>query len=239
MQKLGEKLWIFDTPFKLFGADFGNRMTVAQLPNNSLFVHSPVALNLKIYAELSTLGSISTIVTPNCFHGLFIDDWLDAFPNAEYFAPANVKAPTRAAPNLINEKSLARWAPDIKAIRVEGIPKLSEYAFFHEPSKSLILTDLAFNIGTHVSLWSKLFFSLNGAYRKFGPSRLLRSMIEDHVALKDSLSEILAWDFQHIVVSHGQVVSEQATHVFEHGFEACFDNALETRAKTRIDAPAR
>lgn len=239
MIEIGQDLWVFEKPFRLFGADFGNRMTVARMVDGSLFVHSPVAFDAYLAGALAELGLVRWIVTPNCFHGLYIDDWLAAFPSAQYFAPAGVKAPTVAVATPLDESAAGLWSTDIAQLRVAGIPKLNEYVFFHRPSKTLILTDLAFNIGPDVSLWTKVFFTLNDAYGKLGPSRVMRSLVEDPVALAVSLREILVWDFDSIVVSHGRVVTDGAKRIFRAAFERYLGNAAEPRQKPRFQSPIR
>ena len=47
---------------------------------------------------------------------------------------------------------------------------------------------------------------LVGAHSYFGPSRLARSMIKDRAALRASVDRILAWDFDRVVVTHGDLV---------------------------------
>jgi len=239
MRQIGQDFWVFEKPFRLFGADFGNRMSVARFADGSLFVHSPVAFDANVAGALAELGQVRWIVTPNCFHGLYIDDWLAAFPSAQSFAPTGVKAPTAAVPVPLDESAAGLWSADIAQLRVAGIPKLNEYVFFHRPSKSLILTDLAFNIGPEVSLWTKIFFTLNDAYGKFGPSRLMRSMVEDPVALAVSLREILVWDFDNIVVSHGRVVTDGAKRIFRASFERYLGEAAEPSNKPKFQSPIR
>lgn len=238
MRQIGQDLWVFEKPFRLFGADFGNRMTVVRMADGSLFVHSPVEFDPGLAGALAELGHVRWIVTPNCFHGLYIDDWLAAFPSAQYFAPAGVKASTVAVATPLDD-SASLWSADVAQLRVGGIPKLNEYVFFHRPSKSLILTDLAFNIGPDVSLWTKIFFTLNDAYGKFGPSRLMRSMVEDPAALAISLREMLVLDFENIVVSHGCVVAEDAKRIFRASFERYLGDAAEPGNKARFQSPIR
>lgn len=216
MKNIGENIWIFERPFKLFGAEFGNRMTIFKLADGGLLLHSPVALDTALKDQISTFGPVTYIVTPNAFHGLFVDEWLAAFPDARHLS-AKANGQNRSAP--LTSVTLAELSPEIEAVQIAGIPKLNETAFFHKSSRTLILTDLAFNIDKDVSLWSRLFFSLNGAYGKFGPSRLMRSMVEDPAALKTSLLKIFEWEFEQIVISHGMVVERHGKAVMHHAFQ--------------------
>jgi len=47
---------------------------------------------------------------------------------------------------------------------------------------------------------------VTGAAEHFGPHRLIRRMSSDHVAARASVKKILLWDFDRIIVTHGDVV---------------------------------
>ena len=47
---------------------------------------------------------------------------------------------------------------------------------------------------------------LNGVYGHFGPSRILRAMVKDRPALRAALDHIRMWDFDRVIVSHGEVL---------------------------------
>jgi hypothetical protein len=47
---------------------------------------------------------------------------------------------------------------------------------------------------------------VNSAYGRFGPSRLLRFAIRDKAACRRSIDRILEWDFERVVVTHGEVL---------------------------------
>jgi len=209
MKKIEKDIWVAETKFKLFGADFGNRMTVIRLSSGRLLLHSPVKISDDFRDSIRELGRVDFIVTPNNFHGLFVEDWRREFPEAKYFTAKVVEENENMSLPLSSVSSEV-LGPDIEIIKIEGAPKVNEYAFVHKNSNTLILTDIAFNIGTNVSFWSKIFFKLNGAFDKFGPSKLMKTMIYDPVALNSSIEEILAFDITRIIVSHGDILETNA-----------------------------
>lgn len=218
MRKLGAGIWIHERPFRLFGAEFGNRMTIIEVGDGALLVHSPIALDDALKSDVERLGRVAYLITPNAFHGMFTDDWMAAFPDARHFtARTDDTGKNRSEP--LSLSAIAGLSPVLEAARMEGMPKIQEYVFYHRPSCTLILTDLAFNSGTDVPVWTKIFFSLNGAYGKFGPSRLMRSMITDKAAFKASLTALLEWDFEHVVVSHGDIVERDGKNVLRRAFQ--------------------
>lgn len=70
-----DRLWTRDMPFKLNGIPVGARMTVIRLDNGKLLIHSPIQLTTALQLELSQLGAIQAIVTPNMNHHLFLSEW--------------------------------------------------------------------------------------------------------------------------------------------------------------------
>ena len=86
-----DRLWTQDMPFKLNGIPVGARMTVVRLENEKLLVHSPIQLTTALQLELSQLGAIQAIVTPNMNHHLFLSEWWLAYPEAYFFAPPGLQ----------------------------------------------------------------------------------------------------------------------------------------------------
>ena len=184
-------------------SDFGNRMTIIRLSNGELFLHSPVKLSAELVASVRQLGDVSFIVTPNNFHGLFVEDWILQFPHAKHYS---AKDKISSSTITLTEDIDGELLGEIKTVKIAGAPRVNEFAFIHRSSGTLILTDIAFNIGEKVSTWSKIFFTLNGAYGKFGPSRLMKSMVEDASELSVSIRRIAEFDFVRIIVSHGSII---------------------------------
>ncbi|MBL1275643.1 MAG: DUF4336 domain-containing protein [Ectothiorhodospiraceae bacterium] len=220
MKKLDTNIWVYETAFTLFGAEFGNRMTIVRLSGGRLLLHSPIKLDSEVVDGVRALGVVSYIVTPNNFHGLFVDEWLSEFPEAEYYTAMNSGSGNDVGlpMSILIEKTTNE---KIEIVKVEGVPKVNEYAFIHTESNTLILTDMAFNIGNDISLWSKIFFKLNGALNSFGPTRLMKSMITDPDALKHSISIILEFDIDRVIVSHGSILETKAKETLRHVFDEC------------------
>lgn len=87
---------------------------------------------------------------------------------------------------------------------------MSEVVFRHRASASLIVTDVAFNIPRSNGWPSDLAFALMGVRGRVAQSRSWRWFIEDRAAAAASATRLLAWDFQRLVVAHGEVVTDDA-----------------------------
>jgi hypothetical protein len=207
LRQLHSDLWIADAPLRFFGVEMGTRMTVVRLPDTRLFVHSPVAATAGLVGEVRALGTVAALVAPNRFHHLFVRDWQRAFPDAAvYVAPGlEKKRPDLTGVSTLADAPEPAWAGTIEQVRFEGFSLMNEVVFFHRPSATLIVSDLAFNIGAESPPLTRFLFRLIGAYERLGPTFVERLAVRDRPAFARSLSRVLAWPFERIVVAHGQV----------------------------------
>ncbi|HEY2106342.1 MAG TPA: hypothetical protein VGH29_11190 [Candidatus Binataceae bacterium] len=88
-----------------------------------------------------------------------------------------------------------------------GAPRLNEVVFFHPVSRTAIFSDLIFNVPSEDRSKARMFNWLTGAAGHFGPHRLIRRMISDRDSARASVEKILQWDFDRVIVSHGQVLN--------------------------------
>ena len=90
------------------------------------------------------------------------------------------------------------------------IVTVNEIVFFHPNSKTLILTDSAFNFDRNFPLVTQLAARILGSYQSLQPSLLEKIAIRDKEAISKSISSILAWDFQRVIMAHGNIVEKNA-----------------------------
>jgi len=98
------------------------------------------------------------------------------------------------------------------------MPKLDEFAFLHRPSRTLLVTDLVFNIRESSSWLTRTYLKLCRTYGKLAPTLLLKSMVKDRPALRASLDTVLGWDFERVVVCHGEVLERGGREALRDGF---------------------
>lgn len=198
-------LWVASRPLPLVVGDVGARMTVARLPSGELWLHSPVALDAAARAELDALGPVRFVVAPNVNHSLFVAPALATYPAARAYAAPGLEKKRKdvAFHGLLDDDSA--W-PGIASVLCAGMPYVNEVAFHHAPSRTLVLTDLAFNLPPGARNEARLFHWVMGAAGRFGPHRLVRALVKDRQALRRSIDRVLAWDFDRVIVSHGEVL---------------------------------
>ena len=209
---LAPALWELDAPLSVLGMAIGHRMTIARLPDGTLWLHSPVEYSTALAESIAKLGRVAHIVAPNCIHDTYLEGWFAAYPQARFHGAEGfaIHCPQLKFTDTLGHAPDPAWAGVFEQITLRGMPRLNEVVFFHRASRTLIVTDLVFNLGSEMPLLSRVLLRLNDCYCKFGTSRLLRSTIKDRAALRASIDEVLAWDFDRLVLSHGSNVETGA-----------------------------
>lgn len=104
LERLADDLWVAERPQSFYGLPVGTRMTVMRLSGGRLLLHSPVALDAELRAELDALGQVLYAVAPNRVHHLY----------AGYVAKLYPQARLWVAPGL------ERKRPDLSFVAVLG-----------------------------------------------------------------------------------------------------------------------
>lgn len=219
LQPIAPNLWVIDLPLRVGGLQLGTRTTVVRLASGGLWLHSPGPLQPEQVSAVSALGPVQALVAPNAMHSLFLAQNVGLFPQATVHVSPTLPAKLKFSfpYEVLSNEPPALWRDEISQHLVGGLPKLQEVVFFHHASRTLILTDLAFHIRHSDSWFTRLFMRLNGAYGHFGPSRIFRLIVKDRLALRSSLELMQTWDFDRVIVTHGEVL--------EHGGK----QAMQTR----------
>ena len=218
-------VWEIRKPLRLLGLDLGVRMTISRLSAASgggLLLHSPVRLSAETRETLANLGTVRYIVAPNTMHHLFVGPYFGAYPNARVYAAPGLqsKRPELAFHEVLGDRAPAEWAQDFEQLIFAGTRKIfNEVVFFHKATRTLIVTDLVFNVTRPRTAWEKGYLSLMGLKTSApGVSRLVRLMIADRKAARRSLETLLSWQPERLVMAHGEVVRSGATQALQNAF---------------------
>ena len=197
-----------EIPKFLRKCNFSTRMTVIRLRDGGLLLHSPIRLGADLRRELDALGPVRAIVAPNRFHHLFAGECQDAYPDARLYGALGLpeKRKDLRFAGMLGDDPRPEWRGDIEQRVVRGAPMLNEVVFFHPASRTLILTDLAFNVSKGKTWGIPIVFWFMGAAGRFGPHRVVRWLIRDQQAARESLGQIMKWDFDRVIVAHGDVL---------------------------------
>jgi hypothetical protein len=220
LRALANDLWVAERPQRFLGVEMGTRMAVVRLDDGGLFLHSPVALDAETRRDIDALGPVRAVVAPNKYHHLYVGDYFTAYPEAEIFAApglAEKRRDLRFHGTLADEPA-SLWAGQIEQLVFRALPALNDVLFCHRRSRTLIATDLVFNMQSHPSLVTRLVFRLDGAYGKFGPSRLWRLLTRDRAAARAAIERILVWDFDRVIMAHGEVLESGGREAIRAAF---------------------
>lgn len=204
----GADLWTLPQPFRVGGLHLGLRTTIVRLPSGRLWVLSPGPLPDADASAVSALGEVAALVAPNAFHHLYVKVYRDTFPGARVFASPGLMARQKAFRGVerLTEAPPPLWTGALEQTFVGGMPRLQEFVFLHPASRSLMLTDLCFNLTGSPSGLTRTLMRLNGAYGRLGPSRYAKYLMKDRAAVAEAVQRMLSWDFDRVIVSHGDVV---------------------------------
>jgi hypothetical protein len=201
------ELWSVVHPMRFpGGVRMPARMTIVRLGGGELLIHSPVPIDDALAGEIAALGPVRYVLAPNCFHHLYVGPLSLRFPEAQlYGAPGLVekRRDINFAGTLGN--GTAPWGETLEAIALRGVPKTNEVVFFHRPSRTLLVTDVLFNVTAPETWVTALTLRILGTYKRLGPSRVLRFLTKDRKALRPGIERMLDWDFTRVVPAHGSV----------------------------------
>ncbi len=208
LRQVAEDLYCVDRPQRFGGLEIGTRMSAIRLESGELWLHSPVVLDPALRSALDKLGPVRFVVAPNRFHHLYAGDVKSAYPEARLFLAPGLerKRPDLDFDAVLGDEAPADWKGQIEQLFFQGFPFANEIAFCHRASRTLIATDLVFNLGPESPALTRLGFRLLGAYDRFGPTLIEHLLIRDRKAAARSMEQILAWDFDRVVLAHGRIL---------------------------------
>ncbi|HVP29269.1 MAG TPA: DUF4336 domain-containing protein [Myxococcota bacterium] len=217
---LADDLWAVERPQTFYGLPVGTRMTVIRLSGDRLLLHSPVALDRELRAELDAIGRVRYVVAPNRVHHLYAGDVAKAYPDARLWVAPGLerKRPDLVFVAVLGDEPPEEWRGEVLQTFFRGRPYENEVVFLHRASRTLLLCDLAFHFGPRTPAPTRLLMRLLRSYGRFGPSKLDPLLIRDRRAARESLERILAWDFDRVVVAHGDVLETGGREALREGY---------------------
>jgi len=220
LQQLHPDLWICPVPYRAMGMPIGRQLVVVRLADGGLWVHSPIPVTPALRGELARLGEIRHVVGPNCYHDECLVEFQREYPAAWFHAAPGL---AKQRPDIrfgaeLSDVPHPEWAGALEQHLIKGMPKLNEVVFFHAASRSLIIADIAFNLGPDGPWWFALLMRFNGCWGRFGPTQFCKANMRDKGAVRASLDHILAWDFDRVIVGHGKNLETGGKEIFRAAF---------------------
>ena len=227
LKQIDRHLWVAEQPLKFLGLEVGTRMTVIKLSNGSLVIISPIEIDLEIREQLGNIGTVRYIIAPNLFHYLYLAQAQQIYPQAQTIAPPGLaaKQPDLKIDRVFTQDPI-EFNSELEFVRFEGfrvfmppqVKIINEIVFYHPASKTLIITDSAFNFDRSFPSVTQLAARVLGSYEILKPYLLDKIASQDKQKLKQSIDKILAWDFQRVIMAHGTIVEHEAKAQLSAGY---------------------
>lgn len=211
MRQLNPSICFFEFEVSLgLGITFPTRSVVIDLGEGKKLVISPGPFDPPTVRDLEKSSEL-LFVAPNAFHHLYLGRAIKAFPRATVFAPQGVfKKQKNIAHHFRPIQELASKVTDqILLYPIYGNTTLDETGFWHPSTRTLILTDLFFNMKEPMPMTRRWVLKLVGAYQRVGQSLLVRKTTRDRKMYTESVNRLIDLQPETIVIAHGDVVSGQ------------------------------
>jgi len=224
LKEVDKHIWIYDGDTVNFhGFPFSTRMTVIQLRNGYLWIHSPEKLHKALKEELAELGKVEYLISPNKLHHLFLSEWQSEYPDAKCYAAPGLtqKRPDIKFTKQLSNSSEKEWEDEIEQIIFQGSPIMEEAVFFHVSSKTLILTDLLENFSSSAfNWWQKPIAWLTGILSPNGktPIDWRLSFLFGKAKARVALDQMTAWKPTNIIISHGECIIGNGSEFLNKSF---------------------
>ena len=219
LREFGPSLYSADGPTISFhGFPYPTRMAIAQLPDNGLWVWSPIALTEELIREVQALGTVKHIVSPNRLHHRFLREWALRWPHALLHSPPGL---ARKRPDLhfdvelggqLNGPSVTNI---IDQVVFRGSFAMEEVVFFHRESRTAIFGDLIQRFPESAAKgWKGMLMRVAGLVGEHGstPPDWQASFLRRSPA-RNARNAVLGWNPERLLVAHGDCVQTAAARV--------------------------
>ena len=228
LKEIDRNLWVAEQEQKFMGLSVGTRMTVIRLTDNSLLLISPITIPPGLKLQLDELGTVKYLIAPNLFHYLYLADCQKLYPNAEIIAPPGLasKQPDLKIDRVLTEDEIDfnyeleyQLFSGFQVLIFTQIKTINEIVFYHPATKTLIITDSAFNFDDSYPWITQFAARIIDSYQTLKPSWLEKIAVQDKQLAKSAIALILAWDFDRVIMAHGKIVDTNAKQQLAAGYE--------------------
>jgi hypothetical protein len=160
--------------------------------------------------QLASIGDVTDIVAPSLFHTNGTALAAKAYPQARLWGPPGIREKFPQHTWSVLGEEPWHYKDELHFIPIGGMPKVREHILYHARSKSLLVTDLFFNITQPKGWGAWPLLKMVGTYKRFGVSRIFTVSIKDKSAFVESLRPLAKLDFAAVIPAHGEVLTSNA-----------------------------
>lgn len=224
LEPFGPNLYVAEGPIvSFYGFPYPTRMAVARLPDDSVWVWSPIALTGDLARAVEDLGPVRYIVSPNKIHHLFLSGWVERWPEARLYAPPGLarKRPDLHFSAALGDQPAPGWAAEIDQVIFHGSLAMEEVAFFHRQSRTAIICDL---IQRHpessTSGWRGALMKLDGLVGDHGSTpREWRASFFRRATARAARDRVLGWQAERLLIAHGKCAQTGAAAIIAEALD--------------------
>ena len=231
LKRVANNVWIVDGPAIRFGMPwpkfpFPTRMTVIRLSSEELFVHSPTPLTPSLKGEIDQKGNVRFIIGPNRIHYWWIPEWKAAYPDAVVYLAPRIKEQAKGHIDFDSQLLEAvlgyPWEGEIATLPIVG-GYMTEFAFFHRASRTLVLTDLISNFESEKvnPIFLRLLTWVGGIsppYGGMGRDIRLSFTWRHKDELRTAVKTMLSWNPERVIFAHGRWYDTDGTAALTRAF---------------------
>lgn len=229
IKEITPDVYTFSRPFSRFFGLFpmGGRSTAVKLSNGSVWVVASTPLSPETKKTVEALGPVQYIMAADVDHHFFLTEWVNAYPDAKVIGMEGLPEKKKAEKwnftgvyGVDAPETTYGFEDDIQACYFSGFSK-KDVAWLHVKSKTLIVADLIFNLPANEQ-YSKSKSSPKPAFffPKFEPGNEFHQKFvwnegKNKEAMKKDAATVKEWDFERIIMCHGDVIDTDAKQVWE------------------------
>lgn len=119
---------------------------------------------------------------------------------------------------------------NVPGTNLSGLGKpdpINEVVFYHKPSRTLIITDIAFHFDETNAWETRLAGKLIGGYKALQPTLLEKWWSKDRALVERSIRAVLEWDFDRVIMAHGSIIETNGKAMLKAGYEWLLDTQLD------------
>lgn len=208
---VADRIWLIEYPIRYYGTRFNARTALIKTEEDQLIVHSPGPLTEEMREFVADLAPVSVILAPGTFHHLYAKEWANYYDQAEVFVCPGLerKIPALKDARIIADGRRYGWSTELEHLATQGSRIVNEVVFFHRSTRTLLVVDLIENFTDRSQYNWVLKFWLKYVFRMWDrprPAPEYQIGWQDRNQARAMLEEILQWDFDKIVLSHGDLI---------------------------------
>ncbi|THH30563.1 hypothetical protein EUX98_g3624 [Antrodiella citrinella] len=234
IRQLTPEITTFSKPFSKFLGllPMGGRSTAIKLSDDTLWVIASTPLTRGTKDAIDDMNAtVVYIVAASADHHFYLTEWHKAYPEAKVIGVQGLPEKKKGEDwqftgsyGVDPADATYGFEDEIKAIYFSGFSK-KDVAWFHVASKTLLVADLIFNLPA-TEQYSKsdspnakpaFFFPKFEPYSD-GFKKFLWAEGKDKSEMKRDAKAVAEWDFERIIMCHGDVIEKDAKKAWESAF---------------------